>query len=214
MLIAHWTFDNGTIDDRSAAEARGAGPAMALDESVAVVPGRDGEALSFDGTGGAVVPASPQLVLNQMFGYAIAFHARVAQEPDGEWRGLFYKPVGENDARSIGIWLYPDTTQLRVQLFTVEGPEYIDSRASLPVGAWTHVTFAVDRNGMHLYIDGRLDTGIPLEHEVVPAYGPIYLGSEPGKPGFVGLMDDVQVYASALSPGEVRDLASPDLPIE
>jgi hypothetical protein len=209
MLIAHWTFDIGTIDGRSAAEARGAGPAVALDESVAIVPGRDGEALSFDGTGKAVIPAMPQLVLSQVFGFSVAFFAKVAQEPDGEWRGLFYKPVGENDARSIGIWLYPDTTQMRVQLFTVKGPDYIDSQASLPIGEWVHVAFVVDSGGMYLYIDGQLDTGVALEHEVVPPYGPIYLGSEPGKPGFAGLMDDFRVYASALRADEVRALARP-----
>jgi hypothetical protein len=212
MLIAHWTFDIGTIDGRSAAEARGSGPAVALDESVTVVPGRDGEALSFDGTGGAVIPAVPQLVLNQMFGFAVAFFAKVAQEPDGEWRGLFYKPVGENDARSIGIWLYPDTTQVRVQLFTVKGPDYIDSRVSLPVGEWAHVAFVVDKGGMYLYIDGELDVGVPLEHDVVPSYGPIHLGVEPGKPGFTGFLDDFRVYASALGAGEVHDLAGPAAP--
>lgn len=208
MLVAHWTFDLDTIDGRSAAEARG-GPTMALEESVAVVPGRDGQALEFDGTGRAVIPAAPQLVLSQTFGFAVAFFAKVAQEPDGEWRGLLYKPVGENDARSIGIWLYPDTTQLRVQLFTVKGPDYIDSHASLPLGEWAHVAFAVDASGMHLYINGELDVGVPLEHEVVPPYGPIYLGGEPGKPGFAGLMDDLRVYASRLNGDEIHALAFP-----
>jgi hypothetical protein len=207
MLIAHWTFDIDTIDGRIVNESRGAVPPATLDESVAVVPGRDGQALSFDGTGKAVVPAVPQLVLNQMFGFAVAFFANVGREPDGEWRGLFYKSVGEKDARAIGIWLYPDTTQLRVQLFTTEGPEYIDGRASLPVGEWTHVAFVVDKGGMYLYVDGLLDTGVTLEHEVVPPYGPIYLGGEPSGTGFAGLIADVRVYASPLSAQDVRELA-------
>jgi hypothetical protein len=209
MLIARWTFDIDTIDGRSAADVQGGGPAAALDGSVRVVPGRDGEALAFDGSGQAVIPAAPQLVLSQVFGFALAFFVNVTEPPDGEWRGLLYKPVGENDARSIGMWLYPDAMRVRGQVFTVKGPDYVDSRTSLPVGEWTHVAFVVDADGMYLYIDGRLDVGVPLEHEVVPPYGPIYLGGQPGRPGFTGLLDDLRVYAAALDAGAVQALARP-----
>ncbi|MFI0353030.1 LamG domain-containing protein [Actinomadura sp. 9N407] len=208
MLIAHWTFDIETIDGRSVADVQG-GPAVTLGESVEIVPGRDGEALSFDGRGRAIVPAVPQLVLSQIFGFALAFHVNVAEGPDGEWRGLFYKPVGEDDARSAGMWLYPDGTRLRTQLFTIKGPDYVDSRRSLPVGEWAHVAFVVNSDGMFLYIDGELDVAVPLEHAVVPLSGPISLGSEPGKPGFTGLLDDFRVYASALDESTIQALAHP-----
>jgi hypothetical protein len=42
---------------------------------------------------------------------------------------------------------------------------------------------------------------------VTPA-GPIYLGSEPTKPGFGGLMDDFRVYASPLTAEAVAELAA------
>lgn len=209
MLIARWTFDIETIDGRSAAEVQGGGPPVTLDEFVRVVPGRDGEALAFDDRGQATIPAVPRLVLSQVFGFSLAFFVNVTEGPAGDWRGVFYKPVGENDARSIGIWLYPDAMRVRVQLFTVNGPEYVDSQGSLPVGEWAHVAFVVDADGMYLYIGGELDAGMPLEHEVVPPYGPIYLGSQPGRPGFTGLLDDLRVYASALDAEAVRALARP-----
>ncbi|MFC5750376.1 LamG domain-containing protein [Actinomadura rugatobispora] len=209
MLIARWIFDIDTIDGRSAADVQGAAPAVVLDESVRVVPGRDGEALAFDGRAQAVIPAAPQLVLSQVFGFALAFFVNVTAPPDGEWRGLLYKPVGENDARGVGMWLYPDAMRVRGQVFTAKGPDYVDSRTSLRVGEWTHVAFVADADGMYLYIDGRLDVGVPLEHEVVPPYGPIYLGGQPDRPGFTGLLDDLRVYASALDAGTVQALARP-----
>lgn len=99
--------------------------------------------------------------------------------------------------------------RLRVQLFTIKGPDYVDSRARLTVGDWAHVAFVVDTAGMYVYIDGRQDAALPLEHAVVTPAGPIYLGRESTKPGFGGLMDDLRVYASALDEEAVRALADP-----
>lgn len=207
MLIAHWTFDVGTVDGRRVAVAEGAAPAAELDETAEIVPGRRGEALALGGTARAVVPAAPQLVLSQVFGFTLAFSVQVTEEPTGEWRSLLYKPVAENDARGLGLWLYPDAMRVRVQLFTVKGPDYVDSHTRLSAGEWAHIAFVVDPEGMFLYVNGRLDVGIPLEHAVVTPSGPIYLGSEPTKPGFGGLMDDLRVYASPLDAEAVRSLA-------
>lgn len=208
MLIAHWTFDVDTVDGRRVAAAAGAAPAAELDDAARIVPGRDGEALSLGGTARAVIPAAPQLVLSQVFGFSVTFFVRVTEAPTGEWRSVLYKPVAEHDARGLGLWLYPDSMRLRVQLFTIKGPDYADSHVRLTVGDWVHVAFVVDAGGMSLYVDGRLDVGLPLEHAIVTPAGPIYLGSEPTKPGFGGQIDDFRVYASALGEEAVRSLAS------
>ncbi|MER7545582.1 LamG domain-containing protein [Spirillospora sp. NPDC127506] len=206
MLIAHWTFDVATVDGRRVAEATGAGPAAELDETAGIVPGRDGEALSLNGNDRAVIPAAPQLVLSQVFGFSLAFFVQVTEPPTGEWRSLVYKPVAENDARGLGLWLYPDAMRVRVQLFTVKGPDYVDSHTRLALGEWAHLAFTVNTQGMFLYINGKLDVAVSLEHPVVTPAGPIYLGSEPTKPGFGGLMDDFRVYASSLNEEAVRAL--------
>ncbi|GAA1562479.1 hypothetical protein GCM10009678_51850 [Actinomadura kijaniata] len=208
MLVGHWTFDIETIDGRRVADAAG-GPPAALDADVEIVPGRDGQALAFGGGGRAVIPATPQLALSQVFGFTVAFWANVTGGPTGEWRGLCFKQVAAHDARGIGLWLYPDAMRLRVQLFTVKGPEYIDSRRTLPLEEWAHVAFVVDTDGMFLYVDGRMDVAIPLEHAVVTPGGPFTLGGEPGKPGFTGLLEDFRVYAQALDEKDVRALAAP-----
>lgn len=210
MLTAHWTFDVETIDGRRVADATGSGLAAALEDTVEIVPGRAGEALAFDGFGRAVIPAVPQLVLSQVFGFSLAFFLNVAEEPTGEWRGVLYKPVAERDARGIGLWLHPDAQRLRAQLFTVKGPEFVDSRAQFVPGEWKHVALVVDADEMYLYVGGKLDSAIPLEHAVVTPTGPIYLGRDESGMGFSGLLDDFRVYASALNEESVRALAFPD----
>lgn len=210
MLVAHWTFDVDTVDGRRVAAAGGGAPAAELDAHAEIVPGRLGEALALGGRGHAVIPAVPQLVLSQIFGFTLAFSVQVAQGPTGEWRGLVYKPVAEEDARGLGIWLYPEDMRLRVQLFTVKGPDYADSHARLTVGEWAHVALVVDTDGMFLYVDGEADAAVPLEHAVVTPAGPLYLGGEPGKPGFDGLIDDFRVYAAPLDKPAIEALAEPE----
>jgi hypothetical protein len=67
---------------------------------------------------------------------------------------------------------------------------------------------AVDADEMYAYADGRLDAGVALTNPVVPVTGPLYLGRDPTGLGFAGLVDDLRVYGSALSPEAVRSLAA------
>ncbi|MBE1531878.1 LamG domain-containing protein [Actinomadura algeriensis] len=207
MLVAHWTFDVATVEGRRVHVADGAAPDAELDEVAEIVPGRDGEALSLGTHARAVIPAAPQLVFSQLFGFTVAFSVNVTEEPTGEWRSLLYKPVGENDARGLGLWLYPDDMRLRLQLFTAKGPDYMDSHGRLTVGEWGHVAFVVNAQGMFLYLNGEQDVAESLDEPVVTPAGPILLGSEQTKPGFGGLIDDLRVYASALDAEALRGLA-------
>ncbi|WP_433331822.1 LamG domain-containing protein [Spirillospora sp. CA-294931] len=206
QLIAHWAFGIEDVHGHTVTDAAGSLTAE-LDRTVGIVPGRTGEALSFDGRGIAAIPAARQLVLDQMFGFSLTFMINVTASPTGEWRGLFFKQVAEHDARSVGLWLYPDAMRLRAQLFTVKGPEFADTRGRLPLGDWIHVALVVDTDGMFLYIDGKPNVAVPLEHAVVSAAGPLYLGAEPGHAGFSGLLDDFRVYGSALDGEDVLILA-------
>jgi hypothetical protein len=206
VLRAHWTFDAGMIEGRSVLDSTGNGLMARLDPAVTVVPGRTGGALSFDGSGRAVIAAAPQLVLDQLFGFSIAFSIKVAESPTGEWRGVLYKSAAEHDARGLGLWFYPDDLRLRVQLFTARGPELADSRR-LEVGQWAHIALIVDPDELCVYVDGELDTAVRLDQPVVTPAGPIYLGRDPTGLGFAGLLGDLRIYATALTGEAVRALA-------
>jgi hypothetical protein len=232
MLTAHWTFASEDLSDDGVRDSAGSGLVMALEGLVDRTQGPTGwektanpqhpqqaqspetsetsekeGALAFDGLGRATIPAAPQLVLNQLFGFSIAFFVRVAEGATGEWRGLLYKPVAEHDARGLGLWLYPDALRLRVQLFTASGgPEYADSTRALPLGEWTHVAVVVDQDGLYLYLDGTLDAGVPLQHPVVTLSGATFLGRDPTGLGFRGDLADLRFYGSAISAEAVKSL--------
>ncbi|GAA3225726.1 LamG domain-containing protein [Actinocorallia longicatena] len=217
MLAAHWTFEDDTIQQsgrqRQALDVTGTGLRAALDSGVGVVPGRVGRALSFHGSDRAVIPAAPQLALSQLFGFSVAFFLRLAEEPTGQWRGVFYKPVGPHDARGMGSWIYPDEQRLRFQLFTVKGgAEYADTQTLMRAGAWTHVAMVVDPDEIYLYLDGKLDMAVRLDHPVVTPAGPIYLGCDPTGLGFVGQVADLRVYATALTSESITELSRQDAP--
>jgi hypothetical protein len=216
MLAGHWTFEDDTITgtgrDRQALDITGSGLTALLDEKVKIVPGRTGRALSFHGSDRAVIPAGPRLALSQLFGFSVTFFLRVADEPNGQWRGVFYKPVAPHDARGMGVWLYPDDLRLRSQLFTLKGgAEFADSRSALTLGDWTHVAIVVDPDEIYLYLDGELDVAVRLGHPVISPAGPIYLGCDPTGLGFTGFLADLRIYATALTGEAIEALASEKL---
>lgn len=214
MLAAHWTFEDDTIQEagreRQALDVTGTGLAAVLDPKVGIVPGKGGGALSFHGGDRALIPAAPQLTLNQLYGFSVAYFVRVTEPPTGQWRGVFYKPVGPHDARGMGSWIYPDEQRLRFQLFTLKGgAEYADTRSQLETNRWTHVAVVVDPDEIYLYLDGKLDMAVRLDHPVVSPAGPIYLGCDPTGLGFVGKISDFRVYATALTSEAIEAIAIP-----
>jgi hypothetical protein len=213
MLAAHWTFEEETIRgtdplDRHALDVTGGGLPALLDPAVDVVPARTGRALRFHGGDRAVIPAAPQLELDQLFGFGVAFFLRLGEPPIGTWRSAFYKSVGPGDARGMGCWLYPDEQRLRFQLFTVRGgAAYADTGSRLPADRWVHVAVTVDPEEIYIYLDGELDRSVRLDHPVVPPSGQTYLGSDPNGLGFVGELADLRVYSAALTGESVAALA-------
>lgn len=213
MLAAHWTFEEETIREtdpsaRQALDVTGGGLPALLDPAVDLVPARTGRALRFHGGDRAVIPAAPQLELDQLFGFGVAFLLRLGEPPIGTWRGALYKSVGPGDARGMGCWLYPDEQRLRFQLFAVKGgATYADTSSRLPEGRWVHVAVIVDIEEIYVYLDGELDRAVRLEHPVVPPSGQTYLGSDPNGLGFAGEIADLRVYSTALTGEAVAALA-------
>lgn len=216
MLAAHWTFEEETIRgtdplSRHALDVTGGGLPALLDPAVDVVPARTGRALRFHGRDRAVIPAAPQLELDQLFGFGVAFLLRLGEPPTGTWRSALYKSVGPGDARGMGCWLYPDEQRLRFQLFTVRGgAAYADTRSRLQAGRWIHVAVIVDPEEIYVYLDGELDRAVRLDRSVVPPSGETFLGSDPNGLGFVGEIADLRVYSTALTGESVAALAGRD----
>jgi hypothetical protein len=87
---------------------------------------------------------------------------------------------------------------------------HLKASAPLPVGRWVHLAGTFDGRTMRLYVDGGEQGTLERPGPVNPSEAPLCLGGyEPGHPAhFTGLLDEVQLYDRALTPAEIRTLAT------
>jgi len=88
-------------------------------------------------------------------------------------------------------------------LFRAEAPADIAGViADAPIdGSWHHLAMTFDRQELRLYVDGEVRAAVRY---VAPAGRnpfPLVIGD-----GFQGAVDEVSIYAEALTPEEVRNL--------
>jgi hypothetical protein len=83
---------------------------------------------------------------------------------------------------------------------------HLSADVDLPIGRWTHIAGTFDGRTMRIYVDGQ-------EHGVLERPGPVRsndfhlcLGSYEVNHAahFQGLLDEVTIYARALTPAEIR----------
>jgi len=81
------------------------------------------------------------------------------------------------------------------------------------LGEWHHVTAAYGANTMQIYVDGKLWATEFYAGYITPNDSPVMIGgnAEAMDRWFDGLIDEVRVYNRALSPDEIRKLASTGL---
>jgi hypothetical protein len=134
---------------------------------------------------------------------------------------VFHRSKAWTDAGSRGYELLVDGGHLRWSLIHFWPGDAASVRCDelLPVGEWTHVAVASDGSGkaagLEIFVNGHpAATTIvrdSLAREITGGGGDtITIGERMRDHGFKnGLVDDFRVFARALSPLEVRDLAAP-----
>jgi RHS repeat-associated protein len=85
-------------------------------------------------------------------------------------------------------------------LSNVLGTGYVESASALPTDSWTHVALSYDGTALRCFINGAVD-GQSAVTGTLAAAGSAHMGDS----GFVGgvALDEVRLYASALSPQRV-----------
>ena len=177
---------------------------MSLDGALVGSPlqdqaGRIGTAYTFGGGssvnpgGGVTVPPAPSPV-----GTVSAW----VNPTEGEWTG------------NIAYWQNPTYIQFRLEPNNVlvyrqdGGHDRVVSGGVVPDGVWSHVVAVVDESAIKLYING-----VPSTHPggsngyVSSATTFMQIGAGAGS-SFEGLIDDVAVWDTALSDGQVGILGS------
>ncbi len=216
-LVGHWTFDGAEVDwssttaeirDRSSTRAHGnAVGAMAATTSPEF--GILGQAVKFNGTSDSITVGTNAAYYfdgTDPFTIATWFKSSGGQ---GTVRGL----VERYNATVLGNWyLRIDGANEIIGFREVSPWDGIRSATKVEVGKWYHAVFTYDGTNMNLYVNGVSDAApvaggsIGLDQANVPVS--IGSGTNSGSPTgyFPGTMDDVRIYARALTAEEVKRL--------
>ncbi|MBK9129986.1 MAG: hypothetical protein IPM13_19760 [Phycisphaerales bacterium] len=220
-VIALWPFDETT--GTTVAEATG--HASGFHNGVQLgTPGVRGNGYSFDGVNDAVIADNGLGNFGEQ-DFSLTLWLRTEVNTNQVWGNLFHHYASRAGGRqaAVGLGLNQVTNQLDVQVRDVSGNEvrFVDG-ASLSMHEWHHVALVRQGTSMLLYVDGDLhgtgstpSLGTVTDEWVLPsAYVRIggahtnnFHWSEPWAVDsyFRGQLDEMKLFARALSPSDVRD---------
>ena len=205
-LVSFWPGE-GTASDL-ASDNNGT-----LMNGVAFVPGKAGQAFSFNGTTGYIrVPDSPNLRFTS------------AMTIEG-W--VYPASVGGAYRNIISKWDYPSATS-QVSYTTAINADgkfgfglcndgkcpssssgTVLSSSSPPVNQWTHFAATYDGAVMRMYVNGFLEGQAPYTGGIFPGTNSLIIGAAlPGLSHFSGRIDEPAVYNRALSETEIQAIYS------
>jgi len=208
-LVLHLTFDDPSAP---IANVEGHSNDGTLIGEPLVVPGVNGNALSFDGADDYVeVPNGPGLGITG----DITLAAWVKRETFGDYRAIVAKTLGRN-SWDYDLYFGSGANTLRFWSDN-QSPQEAVSTGSVANRNWTHV--AVTRRGgtVSFYINGTAAGTASVTGNFADNPFPVLIGTDDLDSGettmFKGLIDDVRIYNQALSAADIRKLSLPRLGI-
>lgn len=211
-LAGAWALNEGT--GTQTADLSGNGNVGTLSGNTSWLPSaQHGAGLSFDGSGDSVQMASSTSLNVGGTELTVSFWAWV-DDSTGSDQVFLSKPW---NAGSQGSPPYQYAVEYNTQSNSAgfffgttsgagSGPYFV----SLTPGTWTYVTFTYDGSFVRGYRDGTLILTTAATGSIGQRTTTLRLGVDSiGNQGFKGRLDDVRVYARALSPSEiVSDMAT------
>lgn len=221
-LIGFWNFEG---DGPNVVDQSGNGGAGLL-VNASLREGREGQAVFLTGQDDSHVTIPDYPALNRLQDHlTVAAWVFPFEQPQG------YKVVV---SRQVGELLHPDQFYLgfgpregqmhyKWHLGTRDGDSYPEGdiyQGTPDVGRWIHLAGTYDGSEIVLFVDGNeigrqsLRGMIRLDDNPI-TFGGEENGSQPRRVDgeFHGLIDEVRIYSSALSRGEVQALAGGGVPV-
>jgi hypothetical protein len=207
-LLAWWTFDEG--EGGTAHDASGNGNDAQL-LGATWTGGRIGGALSFDGND-RVVDGDAEAYLNGLEAVTVAMWVRFTGALPTD-RGFFTTHETSNDCLNIRYDAAASNASSLVKVYfytTVDDPQY-EGSGGTQTSDWQHVAVTwISGEPMQLYLDGQLDDWSRSPGAVggvMANCNTLWIGKGCYDP-WIGLIDDVRVYNTALSAQEIAELAN------
>ena len=213
-LVGHWTFDSSTISGNTVADVSGNGNNGTMMNGPTVIPGVEGQALSFNGTDQYVsVPNSSSLNPNVI---SVSFWVKSAVAAQNFYAAMVNKRLLGNTS-PFNVWSFDTNPSGNTYDFCItnnagSGPTYGQWCLSNGVlsTSWTHIVGTYDGTTQKLYENGVLVASQPVNITLASSTLPVAIGWDNSTGGvnqhFNGAIDDVRIYNRALSATEVNQL--------
>jgi len=218
--VAHWRLDQ--IQDGRMNDASGARSGH-IQGSPQIAPGAVDGSLKFDGEKDFVRVENTEGLSFPDATFSLALWVNVYHLGRGE-----QMLVGKNDyngnKREWGLTMRADN---RFRLYLHDGNRwtFVESKSTPQPGQWHHVGVSVSAGFARLYVDGILEAERQLSGSVPATDAPVtfgasYSGGKVMQP-FLGALDDIQIFSTALAGSEFTRMAGiappaphivPDLP--
>jgi hypothetical protein len=216
-LVGLWHFDDrvGSTTVADSSGNRNHGVLEGLDSTASWVTGRLGGALAMDGNGYVLVADSPSIdsIVSQLTLSAWVYFDGTISVADG---------YGTAISREIGA---TNEQYYHLSLHQPANPTlFVGMSASIPAASpttsqqvvqkvWTHLAGTYDGSLATLYVNGVEDGSVSISGTFPIDTTPVILGGNGNAGGvfterFPGIIDEVALYNRALSPDEIRLLAT------
>lgn len=203
-LFAYYPFDQTagpTITDTS-----GNGHNGTLAGTATFPAGVIGNGLSLPGASGDYV-ALPSALLSTLTSVTITLWVNV--HTDNTWQRVF--DFGTSTTAYMFLTPHAGGTTIARFAITTSGngnEQHLDAPAVLPLSTWTHVAIVLGAGGGTLYVNGAVaatNTALTLRPSDLGAMTNDWLGRSQftGDPYFAGEIDDLRIYASALTAAQI-----------
>ena len=221
FLCAYWPLDS--LDGGSYGTPDLAGGGLDLEamnfSAAAVVPGRIGNAIAFDGTAETLLnrdsAAGEDLPITQHQDYTIAMWVNIAGAGQGD-RRIFSEGSRTNSNATFGLGTdnAGAADHLDVFLRGLTAGNNFEASVGTPLdGTWRHVAWVRYGESYELYIDGVLDAGTfafidPFADGTTTTTSIGGLQQSLASSWVTGLVDDVSTWKAALPVAQIAELAS------
>jgi hypothetical protein len=198
--VAAYGFEEA--NGASVTDATGKGHTGTLTNATRTTTGKNGRALSFNGTSASVsIPDANDLDLTT----GMTLEAWVNPTNNTGWRTAILKERPSD----LAYALYAGGVTTPLATLTSATPGYAEAGgiagSAPPTNAWTHLAGTYDGATLKLYRNGTLIVSTPWTGAITTSNGPLKLGGNAvwGE-WFAGQLDDVRVYNSALTPAQIQ----------
>ena len=201
--IAHWKFDEGS----GTLAADSAGSHDGTVTGATFTAGQLNDALSFDtGSERVEVADDPALSLTEAF----TFTAWINKTGMSDWDSILHKGSWSGENYFFG------TENDELHLSLGGSAEWTTTGVNLTTGTWYHVaaTFDNSSDAVVLYVNGAEVLAVTTTATPATNTNPLWIGDGNtfNETSWEGLLDDVRIYATALTAAEIADLAADSAP--